>query len=262
MVSLICFHDLAVEIQIGVLAVLFLMALCLLRLKGFWAFGLDRHRLEFLWTVIPFLIIMLFAIPSLTSLYFQAAVEARNGERVKEAYNKELELYHKKIKLAAEVKEAFGVVLEVEMPNLPSFSEDSNRVILATGRQWYWDYRRSITLFKTESSFNFSLSSHILQTADVFHLFSLDQWLYLPNFCRYTFVVTSGDVLHSFALPSLGVKIDAVPGKDNIVQVSPVAPGLYFGNCSEICGVNHRVMPIGLIVDSLGGNKPRAGSSF
>ena len=53
------------------------------------------------------------------------------------------------------------------------------------------------------------------------------------------FAVTSGDILHSFAIPTLGIKIDAVPGKDNSVFCAPIIPGLCFGNCSEICGVNH-----------------------
>lgn len=62
--------------------------------------------------------------------------------------------------------------------------------------------------------------------------------------------MTSGDVLHSFAIPTLGIKVDAVPGKDNTIYCAPIIPGLYFGNCSEICGVNHSVMPIGIIVDN------------
>ncbi len=64
------------------------------------------------------------------------------------------------------------------------------------------------------------------------------------------FAVTSGDVLHSFAIPTLGIKIDAVPGKDNSVFCAPIIPGLFFGNCSEICGVNHSVIPIGIVVDN------------
>lgn len=94
------------------------------------------------------------------------------------------------------------------------------------------------------------VSSHMINTADVFHLLQLDQWLYLSLGNSYTFAITSGDVLHSFAIPTLGIKVDAVPGKDNTVVCSPIIPGLFFGNCSEICGVNHSVMPIGIVVDS------------
>lgn len=102
------------------------------------------------------------------------------------------------------------------------------------------------------------VSSHMINTNDVFHLLQLDQWLYLSLGESYVFAVTSGDVLHSFAIPTLGIKIDAVPGKDNSVCSSPIIPGLFFGNCSEICGVNHSVMPIGIVVDraKLRGNTP------
>lgn len=65
----------------------------------------------------------------------------------------------------------------------------------------------------------------------------------------YVFAITSGDVVHSFASPTLGIKIDAVPRKDNSVFCSPIIPGLFFENCSKICGVNHSVMPIGIVMD-------------
>lgn len=90
----------------------------------------------------------------------------------------------------------------------------------------------------------------MLNTSEIFHLLQLDQWLFLSLQDGCTFAVTSGDVLHSFAIPTLGIKIDAVPGKDNTVFCAPIIPGLYFGNCSEICGVNHSVMPIGIVVDN------------
>jgi len=57
-------------------------------------------------------------------------------------------------------------------------------------------------------------------------------------------MVTSNDVLHSFAVPSFGIKIDACPGRINTVMFCIKRPGIYYGQCSEICGVNHSFMPI------------------
>lgn len=244
MISLICFHDLAVEIQLGVLAVLFLMALRLLSLKGFWAFGLDRHQVEFLWTVVPFVLILLFSIPSLITLYLQASSAELSTSWSREeracAADWNATLY--------KLEHVFGVNIKgIFKPANLSTNPDTPQTVVVTGRQWYWDYRTTVASVNS-ISFNVSASSHILNTPGVFHMFLLDQWLYL--FCTeaYNVAVTSGDVLHSFAIPSLGIKIDAVPGKDNIVSLSPVTPGLFFGNCSEICGVNHTVIPIGLVV--------------
>jgi len=60
--------------------------------------------------------------------------------------------------------------------------------------------------------------------------------------------VTSVDVLHRFALPAVGVKIDAVPGRLNSCNIAPLVPGLYLGQCSELCGANHRFIPTRLEV--------------
>ena len=62
----------------------------------------------------------------------------------------------------------------------------------------------------------------------------------------YRFIITSTDVLHSFAVPSLGIKVDAVPGRLNQTSVFIRRPGVFFGQCSEICGVNHGFMPISI----------------
>ena len=66
----------------------------------------------------------------------------------------------------------------------------------------------------------------------------------LPLNNQIRFLVNSLDVIHSFAIPSLGIKVDAVPGRINQVRILINRPGLYYGQCSEICGVNHRFIPI------------------
>lgn len=82
-------------------------------------------------------------------------------------------------------------------------------------------------------------------------LLAVDNNLVLPIQTSIRFLVTSTDVIHSFAVPSLGIKCDAIPGRLNSVGTLITRPGLYYGQCSELCGVNHGFMPIGIqAVDS------------
>jgi heme/copper-type cytochrome/quinol oxidase subunit 2 len=75
-------------------------------------------------------------------------------------------------------------------------------------------------------------------------LLEVDQRLVLPMGVPIRVLITSTDVLHSFAVPSLGIKMDACPGRLNSVFIVINRPGVYYGQCSEICGVNHGFMPI------------------
>jgi len=75
-------------------------------------------------------------------------------------------------------------------------------------------------------------------------LLSVDNRLILIAHESYVFYVSSADVLHAFAIPSLGIKIDAVPGRLNIVSLKGAKAGVYYGQCSELCGYGHGFMPI------------------
>lgn len=77
-----------------------------------------------------------------------------------------------------------------------------------------------------------------------FRLLDVDNRLVVPYRVRTKCLVSSSDVLHSWTVPALGVKADAVPGRLNQLAIFLEAPGVYFGQCSEICGANHRFMPI------------------
>jgi len=72
----------------------------------------------------------------------------------------------------------------------------------------------------------------------------VDNRLVLPTLSNILFLVTSADVLHSWTVPSLGIKADAIPGRLNYLSTSTIYSGIYYGQCSEICGSNHRFMPI------------------
>jgi len=77
-----------------------------------------------------------------------------------------------------------------------------------------------------------------------FRLLEVDNRLILPTFLNIKFLITSSDVLHSYAVPSLGIKLDGAPGRLNQVSISILRSGVYYGQCSELCGINHGFMPI------------------
>jgi heme/copper-type cytochrome/quinol oxidase subunit 2 len=77
-----------------------------------------------------------------------------------------------------------------------------------------------------------------------FRLLEVDKPLAIEKDKWYRIIVTSEDVIHRFSLPSLGLKLDGVPGRLNQQSLHPERVGVYYGQCSEICGANHRFMPI------------------
>lgn len=121
--------------------------------------------------------------------------------------------------------------------------------IKTIGHQWYWSYE-FINRF-----LNLSFDSYILSNADLqidrYRLLDVDNRLVIPVKIPIRNVVTSVDVIHSWALPSIGVKIDAIPGRLNQVYLFAIRRGVYFGQCSEICGMNHRFIPIVLEVTDI-----------
>nr|ACF94326.1 cytochrome c oxidase subunit II [Naja atra] len=118
---------------------------------------------------------------------------------------------------------------------------DPYLTIKATGHQWYWNYEYSD---RTLISFD----SYMIQTTDLQNgsprLLEVDHRMVLPTGLQARIVVTAEDVLHSWAIPSLGVKVDAVPGRLNQLPLATSRSGVFFGQCSEICGANHSFMPI------------------
>nr|YP_009328324.1 cytochrome c oxidase subunit II [Achalinus spinalis]ALM54909.1 cytochrome oxidase subunit 2 [Achalinus spinalis] len=113
--------------------------------------------------------------------------------------------------------------------------------IKVTGHQWYWNYEYSD---ETDISFD----SYMLQTPNLPkgspRLLEVDHRMVMPAGLQNRIIVTAEDVLHSWAIPSMGVKVDAVPGRLNQLPLSTSRTGIFFGQCSEICGANHSFMPI------------------
>nr|YP_009383601.1 cytochrome c oxidase subunit II [Zelandoperla fenestrata]ARS43773.1 cytochrome c oxidase subunit II [Zelandoperla fenestrata] len=109
------------------------------------------------------------------------------------------------------------------------------------GHQWYWSYEYSDFLQVEFDSY--MIPYHEMNT-DGFRLLDVDNRAVLPMNTQIRILVTAADVLHSWAVPALGVKVDATPGRLNQTSFLMNRPGLYFGQCSEICGANHSFMPI------------------
>ena len=116
------------------------------------------------------------------------------------------------------------------------------RVTLKTiGHQWYWRYEYSDFL---QLEFDaYMVPSNEIQDSR-FRLLDVDNRTVLPMNTQIRVLIRAADVIHSWTVPALGVKADAIPGRLNQVRFTITRPGLFFGQCSEICGANHRFIPI------------------
>ena len=114
------------------------------------------------------------------------------------------------------------------------------------GHQWYWSYEYSDYSGLRSEGINFD--SYMLPTEDLtignLRLLEVDNRIILPVKTHMRVIVTAADVLHSWAVPSFGIKVDACPGRLNQASLYVRREGVYYGQCSEICGVNHGFMPI------------------
>nr|QBC73140.1 cytochrome c oxidase subunit II [Bathysciadiidae sp. MNHN-IM-2013-40843] len=117
---------------------------------------------------------------------------------------------------------------------------DSQITVKVVGYQWYWAYEYSD--FKDLGFESYMSPSNVLSEGD-FRLLDVDNRLVIPIHTCVRVLVTSGDVIHAWAIPSLGVKVDAVPGRLNQTSFFISEPGVFYGQCSEICGANHSNMP-------------------
>lgn len=108
------------------------------------------------------------------------------------------------------------------------------------GRQWYWRYEYGIV--------GVGFDSFVVGLDDLdrgqYRILEVDNRVVLPGEAPVRVLISAGDVLHRWAVPGFGVKVDAVPGRLNRVRLNIERPGVYYGQCSELCGVGHRIMPI------------------
>nr|YP_009128285.1 cytochrome c oxidase subunit II [Pseudohynobius jinfo]AJP09257.1 cytochrome c oxidase subunit II [Pseudohynobius jinfo] len=155
--------------------------------------AMDAQEIEMVWTVMPAIILIVIALPSLRILYLMD---------------------------------------EINDPHL---------TVKAIGHQWYWSYE-----FTNYEDLMFD--SYMVPTQDLspgqFRLLEVDNRMVVPMESPIRMLISAEDVLHSWAVPSMGIKTDAIPGRLNQTTFIASRPGVYYGQCSEICGANHSFMPI------------------
>ena len=135
---------------------------------------------------------------------------------------------------------SFKLLYLMDEVNDPSMS------ILVEGHQWYWSYQYPDFIDSNEEFIEFD--SYIVPDSDLeeggLRMLEVDNRVIVPELTHIRFVITSGDVIHSFGCPSLGIKCDAYPGRLNQVSIFINREGIFYGQCSEICGILHSSMPI------------------
>nr|BBM34878.1 cytochrome c oxidase subunit II [Liparis ochotensis] len=193
MEELLHFHDHALMIVFLISTLVLYIIVAMVSTKLTNKFILDSQEIEIIWTVLPAIILILIALPSLRILYLME---------------------------------------EVNSPLL---------TIKAVGHQWYWSYE--YTDYE-----DLGFDAYMVPTQDLnpgeFRLLEADNRMIVPVESPIRILVSADDVLHSWAVPSLGIKMDAVPGRLNQTAFIASRPGVFFGQCSEICGANHSFMPI------------------
>jgi cytochrome c oxidase subunit 2 len=142
------------------------------------------------------------------------------------------------------------IVIAIPSFRLLYFSDvvpEADMTVKAVGHQWYWSY-------EYPDHGNFTFDSFMKEESDLQpgepRLLAVDNRMVVPVNKTIRLQTTSTDVLHSFAMPAFGVKIDSVPGRLNETWFKAEREGIYYGQCSELCGVNHGFMPIAIEVVS------------
>lgn len=151
------------------------------------------------------------------------------------------------------------IILSIAVPSFVllyaiDVSIDASVLIKAIGHQWYWSYELEIPFINDNklNIFKNSFDSYMINTEELIsgqlRLLEVDKSLFLPMKTHIELLVTAEDVLHSFALPSAGIKVDAIPGRISHITIFFERPGIFYGQCSELCGANHGFMPIKVLV--------------
>jgi len=144
------------------------------------------------------------------------------------------------------------ILIQIAMPSLLLLymldeSIDSTLTLKVLGHQWYWRYEYT-DFWSVSNTTQVEFDSYIVPSneleSSIFRLLDVDNRTIVPFNVHIRILITSADVLHAWTVPSLGVKADAVPGRLNQVKFIGQRPGVFFGQCSEICGANHRFIPI------------------
>jgi cytochrome c oxidase subunit 2 len=197
--------------------------------------------IEIIWTVVPIAILVVIAVPSFRLLYaadnagheLPITIKAR-GHQWYWTY-----VYQQSLKLndKGQVVDAAGKVLKWDS-EAAKYTNGKPVETLKTGFQF-----PSRMLCKAAAECK-EKSGKLGRPA--LRLLDVDRELVIPTGVKIRLVVAAADVIHAFAMPSMGVKVDAVPGRNNETWLYARKPGIYYGQCSEICGEGHAYMPIAI----------------
>src|SRR5262245_30422103 len=148
---------------------------------------------------------------------------------------------------------AVGILaLPIAIPSFKLLSYQSNVpdddiIVKAIGKQWYWTYSYPDSKIEFDSLL---VRDPTKLPADQPHLLGVDNELVVPVNKTVRVLTTGADVTHSFSVPSFGIKIDSIPGRINETWFKAAREGVYYGQCSELCGKDHAYMPIAVRVVS------------
>nr|YP_010278718.1 cytochrome c oxidase subunit II [Changbaninus pleiospicules]UKE80315.1 cytochrome c oxidase subunit II [Changbaninus pleiospicules] len=193
MEQLIMFHDHTMMVLTMITIAVLYMILSLAVNKFTNRMLLEGQMIELIWTLLPAVLLIVIAMPSLKILY---------------------------------------LLEEINKPLV---------TLKAIGHQWYWSYEYS-DLKKIEFD-SYMKQSNSLENNE-YRLLESDNRIVLPFNIKTRILVTSYDVIHSWTIPALGIKVDGSPGRINQGSIMIMRPGTFYGQCSEICGANHSFMPI------------------
>nr|QEI26307.1 cytochrome c oxidase subunit II [Pipistrellus nathusii] len=193
MEELLSFHDHALMIVFLISSLVLYIISLMLTTSLTHTSTMDAQEVETIWTILPAIILILIALPSLRILYMMDEI------------------------------------------NNPAVT------VKTMGHQWYWSYE--YTDYEDLMFDSYMIPTHELGPGQL-RLLEVDNRVVLPAELTVRMLISSEDVLHSWAVPSLGLKTDAIPGRLNQTTLLSTRPGLYYGQCSEICGSNHSFMPI------------------
>nr|AAS00616.1 cytochrome oxidase subunit II [Galagoides demidoff]AHN49915.1 cytochrome c oxidase subunit II [Otolemur crassicaudatus] len=193
MEELLYFHDHTLMIVFTISSLVLYIISLMLSTELTHTNTMDAQEVETVWTILPAVILILIALPSLRILYMMDEI------------------------------------------NTPSLT------LKTMGHQWYWSYEYT-------DYDNLCFDSYMTPTPDLepgdLRLLEVDNRVVLPTEMSIRMLISSEDVLHSWTVPALGIKTDAIPGRLNQATLMTSRVGIYYGQCSEICGANHSFMPI------------------
>ena len=200
MFLVVTLHDIALELVLLTVVFTLVAVFVALLFSSLWSSMTQEHSIEFLWTLVPTLILVVFSVPSPLTLY-----------AIEDVFSSPFQVFLKAV-------------------------------------QWDWEVSyKSDGLSQVHDDWDEFNLGYLPVSGVGSHLQDVSSCLFLPSGSCSLFRLWSDDVLHSFTVPSAGIKLDCIPGKSSEVSVTFLHRGLFSGHCAEICGANHSMIPVEVV---------------